>query len=85
MLVRGILAFARPRVAMPSVIVLGMMIGLVIDSQSWVLPLAYAFYPERMALLLRLPFALGIASLIDFLPWALILPRRSPLLTKGLC
>jgi hypothetical protein len=37
----------------------------VINSTYWVLPLSYALYPERVALLLVLPCALGIAALVD--------------------
>lgn len=75
-----VLAFRKPQLAAVSFIFSLTVIGLVIDSMYWILPLSYALYPERTALLLLLPFSLGIASLIDgirrlipkeFLPWAL--------------
>jgi hypothetical protein len=64
--VAGLLALAvlRPRLAIPSVIGALATIGLVINSMYWVLPLSYALYPERVALLLLLPFSLGIAAMI---------------------
>jgi hypothetical protein len=58
------LSVVRPRLAMPSVIVALTTIGLVINSMYWILPLSYALYPERTALLLLLPLSLGIAVLI---------------------
>ena len=52
-----ILAYRRPRLALLSGICVVTIIGLVINSMYWLLPLSYAMYPERVALLLLLPFA----------------------------
>jgi hypothetical protein len=53
-------------------------IGLVINSMYWLLPLSYAMYPERVALLLLLPFAVGIGALLDGV--RRLVPRRDVLL-----
>jgi hypothetical protein len=60
-----VLAYRRPRLALASGICVVAIIGLVINSMYWVLPLSYATYPERVALLLLLPFAVGIGALLD--------------------
>jgi hypothetical protein len=60
-----VLAYRRPRMALGSGICVLTVIGLVINSMYWLLPLSYAIYPERVALLLLLPFALGIGALLD--------------------
>jgi hypothetical protein len=54
-----------PPIGLPSIICALTVVGLVVNSMYWVLPLSYALYPERVALLLLLPFALGIAALLD--------------------
>jgi hypothetical protein len=59
------LALRRPRIALACAIWGLTVIGLVINSMYWVLPLSYALYPERVAVLLLLPSALGIAALLD--------------------
>jgi hypothetical protein len=59
------LAHRRPHLAPVSGICVVTTIGLVINSIYWVLPLSYAIYPERVALLLLLPCALGIGALLD--------------------
>jgi hypothetical protein len=78
----GLLALGSRRspLLIPSVIAVLTAVGLVINSMYWVLPLSYALYPERVALLLLLPGALGIGALIDglrylpgrFLRWEVI-------------
>jgi hypothetical protein len=60
-----ILAFSRPHLAIASAIWALTVVGLVINSMYWVLPLSYAIYPERVALLLLLPCALGIGALLE--------------------
>jgi hypothetical protein len=60
-----VLAYRRPRLALVSGICVVTIIGLVINSMYWVLPLSYAMYPERVALLLLLPCAVGIGALLD--------------------
>jgi hypothetical protein len=62
----GLLALGvvRPYVAIASAIAALTTTALVINSMYWVLPLSYALYPERVALLLLLPLALGIAALV---------------------
>ena len=60
-----VLAYRRPHLALVSGICVLTIIGLVINSMYWLLPLSYAIYPERVALLLLLPFALGIGALLD--------------------
>jgi hypothetical protein len=60
-----VLAYRRPHVALASGICVLTVIGLVINSMYWLLPLSYAIYPERVALLLLLPSALGIGALLD--------------------
>jgi len=40
-------------------------IGLVVNSQYWVLPFSYALYPERMAMMLIAPMALLLGGLVD--------------------
>jgi hypothetical protein len=60
-----VLAFRRPRLALASGIGAMTVVGLVINSMYWLLPLSYAIYPERVALLLLLPCALGIGALLD--------------------
>jgi hypothetical protein len=59
------LALRRPRIALACAIWGLTVVGLVINSMYWVLPLSYAIYPERIAMLLLLPSALGIAALLD--------------------
>jgi hypothetical protein len=59
------LSYCRPHLAVPSIICVFTVIGLVINSMYWVLPFSYAIYPERTALLLLLPFSLGIGALLD--------------------
>jgi hypothetical protein len=59
------LALCRPRLAIASAIWVVTVVGLVINSMYWVLPLSYAIYPERVALLLLLPCALGIGALLE--------------------
>ena len=59
------LALRRPPLALACAIWGLTVVGLVINSMYWVLPLSYAIYPERVAVLLLLPFALGIAALLD--------------------
>jgi hypothetical protein len=60
-----VLAYRRPRLVLVSGICVVTIIGLVINSMYWVLPLSYAMYPERVALLLLLPCAVGIGALLD--------------------
>jgi len=55
----------QPQLAVPGLIFSLAVIGLVINSMYWVLPLSYAIYPERTALLLLPPFSLGLTSLVD--------------------
>jgi hypothetical protein len=59
------LALRRPSLALACAIWGLTVVGLVVNSMHWVLPLSYAIYPERVAMLLLLPFALGIAALLD--------------------
>jgi hypothetical protein len=58
------LAWRWPDLAVPSIIGVLTVIGLVINSMYWVLPLSYAIYPERTAILLLLPVALGLSALV---------------------
>jgi hypothetical protein len=60
-----VLAYRRPHLALASGICVLTVIGLVINSMYWLLPLSYAIYPERVALLLLLPCAVGIGALLD--------------------
>jgi hypothetical protein len=60
-----VLAYRRPHLALASGICALTVVGLVINSMYWLLPLSYAIYPERVALLLLLPSALGIGALLD--------------------
>jgi hypothetical protein len=60
-----VLAYRRPHLALASGICVLTVIGLVINSMYWLLPLSYAIYPERVALLLLLPFAIGNGALLD--------------------
>jgi hypothetical protein len=60
-----VLGCQRPRLALVSGIGALTVVGLVINSMYWLLPLSYAMYPERVALLLLLPAALGIGALLD--------------------
>ncbi|HYY15219.1 MAG TPA: hypothetical protein VE965_00975, partial [Gammaproteobacteria bacterium] len=60
-----VLAIRRPRLALASGVGAMTVVGLVINSMYWLLPLSYAIYPERVALLLLLPCALGIGALLD--------------------
>jgi hypothetical protein len=76
-----ILALRRPPLALACAIWGLTVVGLVVNSMYWVLPLSYAIYPERVAVLLLLPFALGIAALLhsardlvakrDFMLWVM--------------
>jgi hypothetical protein len=59
------LALRRPYLAIASALWSATVVGLIINSMYWILPLSYAMYPERVALLLLLPFALGIGALLD--------------------
>jgi hypothetical protein len=59
------LAFRRPHLARASGIFALAVVALVINSMYWFLPLSYAIYPDRVALLLLLPSALGIGALVD--------------------
>jgi hypothetical protein len=59
------LARRRPPLALACAIWGLSVVGLVINSMYWVLPLSYALYPERVAMLLLLPCALGIAALVE--------------------
>jgi hypothetical protein len=59
------LAVCRPDLAIASAIWALSVVGLVMNSMYWVLPLSYALYPERTALLLLLPCALGLGALLD--------------------
>jgi hypothetical protein len=59
------LALCRPYLAVASALWALTVVGLVINSMYWILPLSYAIYPERVALLFLLPFALGIGALLD--------------------
>jgi hypothetical protein len=72
------LAYRRPHLALVSGISVVTIIGLVINSMYWLLPLSYAMYPERVALLLLLPFAVGIGALLDGV--RRLVPRRDVLL-----
>jgi hypothetical protein len=60
-----VLAYRRPHLALASGIYALTVVGLVINSMYWLLPLSYAIYPERVALLLLLPCAVGIGALLD--------------------
>jgi hypothetical protein len=53
-------------------------IGLIINSMYWLLPLSYAMYPERVALLLLVPCAVGIGALLNAV--CRLLPRREIML-----
>jgi hypothetical protein len=59
------LALRRPPLALACAIWGLTVVGLVINSMYWVVPLSYAIYPDRVAMLLLLPFALGIAALLE--------------------
>jgi hypothetical protein len=72
------LALRRPHLALASGICALTVVGLVINSMYWLLPLSYAIYPERVALLLLLPSALGIGALLDGV--RRLVPRREILL-----
>lgn len=65
------LAISRSPLLIPSVAFAVTVVGLVINSMYWVLPLSYALYPERVALLVLLPAGLGIGALIDGLRYLL--------------
>jgi hypothetical protein len=54
----------RPRLLIASIIWILTVVGLIINSMYWVLPLSYALYPERVALLLLLPCALSIGAVL---------------------
>jgi hypothetical protein len=60
-----VLAYHQLHLALASGIFALTVIGLVINSMYWLLPLSYPIYPDRVALLLLLPFALGIGALLD--------------------
>jgi hypothetical protein len=60
-----ILALRWSRLAIASSILALTVLGLVVNSMYWILPLSYAIYPERVALLLLLPCALGIGALLE--------------------
>jgi len=59
------LAVRRPALALAGTIWGLTVVGLVVNSMYWVLPLSYALYPDRVAMLLLLPGALAIAALLD--------------------
>ena len=75
------LALRRPPLALACTIGALTVVGLVINSMYWVLPLSYALYPDRVVMLLLMPFALGIGALLesvqklvakrDFMLWAM--------------
>jgi hypothetical protein len=81
--VLGLLAllYRRPHVALASGICVATVVGLVINSMYWLLPFSYALYPERVALLLLLPFTLGIGALLEA---ARQLVTRRPVLLWGM-
>jgi hypothetical protein len=60
-----VLGYRRPRLAIASLIWMLTVVGLIINSMYWVLPLSYGLYPERVALLLLLPLAVSIGALLD--------------------
>lgn len=60
-----ILSWRWPDLAVPSIICVLTVVALVINSMYWVLPLSFAIYPERTALLLLLPLSLGLGALIE--------------------
>jgi hypothetical protein len=60
-----VLAYRQPRLALASGICALTVVGLVINSMYWLLPLSYAIYPERVALLLLLPCAVSIGALLS--------------------
>jgi hypothetical protein len=59
------LAVCRPSLALACAIWGLTVVGLVVNSMYWVLPLSYALYPDRVAMLLLLPAALTTAALLD--------------------
>jgi hypothetical protein len=59
------LAYRRPSLASASLIWILTVVGLIINSMYWLLPLSYALYPERVALLLLVPFSLSIGAVLD--------------------
>jgi hypothetical protein len=59
------LALRRPRLALTCAIWGLTVVGLVINSMYWVVPLSYTLYPERVSMLLLLPFAISIGGLLD--------------------
>jgi hypothetical protein len=59
------LAVRRPPLALACALWGLTVVGLVVNSMYWVLPLSYALYPDRVAMLLLLPGALAIAALLD--------------------
>jgi hypothetical protein len=59
------LALRRPLLALTCAIWGLTVVGLVINSMYWVVPLSYTLYPERVSMLLLLPFAIGIGGLLD--------------------
>jgi hypothetical protein len=59
------LVVRRPPLALACAIWGLAVVGLVVNSMYWVLPLSYALYPDRVAVLLLLPFALAIGALLE--------------------
>jgi hypothetical protein len=62
-----VLTWRWPHLGVASIITVLTVVGLIINSMYWVLPLSYALYPERVALLLLLPFSLGIGAVLHSL------------------
>ena len=60
-----ILAIQRPRFGVASAIYVLTVLVLIMNSMYWLLPISYALYPERVALLLLFPCAFGVAALLD--------------------
>ena len=63
----GLLALAiqRPHFGVASAIYVLTVLALIMNSMYWLLPMSYALYPERVALLVLFPCAFGIAALLD--------------------
>jgi hypothetical protein len=73
-----VLAYRRPPLTFARGIGALTVVSLVINSMYWLPPLSYAMYPERVALLLLLPSALGIRALLNRVRRRM--PRRDHLL-----
>jgi hypothetical protein len=59
------LALRQPSLAIACAIWGLTVVGLVVNSMYWVLPLSYVLYPDRVAMLLLLPCAIAIAALVQ--------------------